>query len=212
MSCNVPASASYTTSSPRWRLRWSRTRPRVYSTLSAGVPNIVTMTDAGDSPDDAEADNEPAERVERDRSFQQVRKFLSWARRTRIARRLPDRFLKPVDYLVNVIIQYQDHRNMLSGFRRSDWDEFTVSPTDHVRIPALFIVELFPPSVIRNLERANKRNRWASKQSRWIPGYMPKLDEARSGDAWSWWNLGEVARRGSGVTVGDATQGKMQCR
>jgi hypothetical protein len=155
------------------------------------------------------ADDEPAERVERDRSFQRVRKFLSWARRTRVARRLPDRFLKPVDYLLNVIIQYQDHRNMLSGFRQSHWDEFTVSPTDHVRIPTLFIVELFPPSVIRNLERANMRNRWVSKQSRWIPGYMPKLDEARSGDAWSWWNLGEVVRRGSGVTVGDATQGKM---
>jgi hypothetical protein len=37
--------------------------------------------------------------------------------------------------------------------------------------------------------------------------YMPKLDEARAGDAWSWWNLGEVVRRGSGVTVGDASPG-----
>lgn len=38
---------------------------------------------------------------------------------------------------------------------------------------------------------------------------MPKLDEARSGDTWTWWNLGEAVRRGSGVIVGDATQGKM---
>ena len=160
-------------------------------------------------PEPAAPSEDKPDRVERDRSFHRVKKFLSWVRRTRVAKRLPDRFLKPVDYLINVIIQYSDHRNMLSGFRWSDRDEFTVSPTDHVRIPSLFVVELFPPSVIRNLELANKRNRWVSKQSRWIPDYMPKLDEARSGDTWTWWNLGEVVRRGSGVIVGDATQGKM---
>jgi hypothetical protein len=127
------------------------------------------MTDTGESPDADDADDKPLEpaapardkstREKRHHAFERVTNFLYWVRRTQVAKRLPDRFLKPVDYLINVIIQYNDHRNMLSGFRWGDEDEFTVSPSDHVRVPSLFIVELFPPSVIGNLERANRRNR-----------------------------------------------------
>lgn len=148
---------------------------------------------------DALADDQ-VDRYERDLSFQRVQRFLYWARRTRIARRLPDRFLKPVDYLINAIMQFNGYQRMAAGFRWSDESGFTVSPTDHVGMPALFIIELFPPSVVRNLDRSQKRNRWASKQSRWIPYSMPKLDEARSGDMWTWWNFGTLVRRGSGVT------------
>jgi len=39
--------------------------------------------------------------------------------------------------------------------------------------------------------------------------YMPTLDGARSGDSWPWWNLGEVVRRSSNVSVGDAFRRKM---
>jgi hypothetical protein len=74
----------------------------------------------------------------------------------------------------------------------------------------LFVVELFPPSVKENLDRAIKRNRWDTKQLRMFGRhYMPTPDEARSGDRWPWWNLGEVVRRGSNVTVGDAARRKM---
>jgi hypothetical protein len=179
------------------------------------------MTDAGDSQEEGTAGEEPQQTTaarwgrkpapdERDRIFERIEKFLYWLRRTRAVRLAPDRFLAPIDYLINLNMQYRSHRRALAGFRWGDVDECTVPPTDHVRIPSLFVVDLFPPSVKENLDRAIKRNRWDTKQLRMYGRhYMPTLDEARSGDRWSWWNLGEVVRRGSDVTVGDAVRRKM---
>lgn len=179
------------------------------------------MTDVGDSADEATAGEEPQQplaarssrkpaRDERDRYFERVEKVLYWVRRTRAAKLAPDRFLTPLDYLINLNMQYRDHRRARGGFRWCDEDLCTVPPTDHVRIPSLFIVELFTPSVTENLDRAIKRNRWDTKRLRMYGRhYMPTLDEARSGDRWPWWNLGEVVRRGSSVMVGDAVRRKM---
>jgi hypothetical protein len=76
------------------------------------------MTDTGESPDDDDADDKPPEpaapardgstREKRHRAFERVTNFLYGVRRTRVAKRLPNRFLKPVDYLINVIFQYRD--------------------------------------------------------------------------------------------------------
>lgn len=179
------------------------------------------MTDADDSPVEGIAGEEPQPpatarssrkpvRDERDRHFERIEKVLYWVRRTRAAKLAPDRFLTPIDYLINLSIQYRDHRRAVAGFRWGDEDECTVPPTDHVRIPSLFVVELFPPSVKENLDRAIKRNRWDTKQLRMFGRhYMPTPDEARSGDRWPWWNLGEVVRRGGNATVGDAVRRKM---
>lgn len=147
---------------------------------------------------------------ERDRIFERIQRVLYWVRRSRAARLAPDRFLTPLDYLINLNMQYRSHRRALAGFRWGDEDLCTVPPTDHVRIPSLFVVELFTPSVKENLDRAIKRNRWDTKQLRMYGRhYMPTPDEARSGDGWPWWNLGEVVRRGSNVMVGDAVRRKM---
>ncbi|ORA09106.1 hypothetical protein [Mycobacterium arosiense] len=176
------------------------------------------MTDAGESAEDGTAGEDPAAARsrrkpasdERDRHFERVEKVLYWVRRTRAAKLAPDRFLTPLDYLINLNMQYRSHRRALAGFRWGDEDLCTVPPTDHVQIPSLFIVELFTPSVKGNLDRAIKRNRWDTKRLRMYGRhYMPTLDEARSGDGWPWWNLGEVVRRGSNVMVGDAVRRKM---
>jgi hypothetical protein len=85
-------------------------------------------------------------------------------------------------------MNYQSHLRTLSGDRTiGDLEDYVVSATDHVRIPALYVVELFPPSEKGNLEKADKRNRWASNRSRMYAKLLPTLDEARSGKKWSWW-------------------------
>ncbi|WP_157137528.1 hypothetical protein [Mycobacterium parascrofulaceum] len=176
------------------------------------------MTDESDSPEEGTEPQQPAAarssrkpaRDERDRICERVEDVLYWVRRTRVARLAPDRFLTPIDYLINLNMQYRDHRRALAGFRWGDEDECTVPPTDHVRIPSLFVVELFPPSVKENLDRAIKRNRWDTKQLRMFGRHhLPTPDEARSGDRWLWWNLGDVVRRASNVTVGDAVRRQM---
>lgn len=144
-----------------------------------------------------------------DRIYECVREVLYWVRHRRIAQWAPDRFLTPIDWLIHVNAQFHSHRRAKAGFRWTDEDQFSVSPSDHVGIPSLFIVELFPPSVKANFDRAKRRNRWDTKQLRMYGDHLPTLDEARSGDHWTWWPLGEVVRRGSGVTVGDASHRKM---
>ncbi|WP_141120231.1 hypothetical protein [Mycobacterium malmoense] len=104
------------------------------------------MSDEGDSPEEEIAGKESQQPVaarssrkpapdERDRIFERIQKVLYWLRRTRIARLAPDRFLTPIDYLINLNAQYRSHRRALAGFRWGDEDECTVPPTDHVRIP-----------------------------------------------------------------------------
>lgn len=108
--------------------------------LSARVSNIITMTDESDSPEEGTEPQQPAAarssrkpaRDERDRIFERVEDVLYWVRRTRVARLAPDRFLTPIDYLINLNMQYRDHRRALAGFRWGDEDECTVPPTDHV--------------------------------------------------------------------------------
>ena len=54
---------------------------------------------------------------ERDRHFERVEKVLYWVRRTRAAKLAPDRFLTPIDYLINLNMQYRSHRRALAGVR-----------------------------------------------------------------------------------------------
>lgn len=178
------------------------------------------MTDVGDRPDDVPAGNEgaAAARLRRQPArdkwdriiFERIKKVLYWVRRAWAAELVPDRLLTPLDYLINLNMQFRSFRRALAGFRWGDEDLCQVPATDHVRVPSLFIVELFAPSGKANLERAIKRNRWHTKQLRMFGRhYMPTPDEARTGDRWSWWNLGEVVRRGSDVIAGDAVRREM---
>ena len=79
------------------------------------------MTDEGDSPEEGTAGEEPQQpaaarssrkpaRDERDRSFERIEKVLYWVRRTRAAKLAPDRFLTPIDYLINLNMQCRGHR------------------------------------------------------------------------------------------------------
>ncbi|MCA2252110.1 hypothetical protein LTS63_04390 [Mycobacterium intracellulare] len=98
------------------------------------------MTDEGDSAQERTEPQQPAAarssrkpaRDERDRIFERIEEVLYWVRRTRVARLAPDRFLTPIDYLINLNMQYRDHRRALAGFRWGDEDECTVPPADGI--------------------------------------------------------------------------------
>jgi hypothetical protein len=101
---------------------------RLIFELSAGVRNIITVTDEGDSSEEGKTGEEPKQpaasrsirkpaRDERDRHFERIEKVLYWVRRTRVAKLAPDRFLTAIDYLINLNMQYRDHRRALAGFR-----------------------------------------------------------------------------------------------
>jgi hypothetical protein len=88
-------------------------------------------------------------------------------------------------------------------------NEFVVSPDEHVAIPSVFLVELFPPSAFKQLKRAIKRNQWYAAQLGLTPVDAEMLEKARSGSGSSWWLLGGLARRGAPPRVSDAHRTKM---
>lgn len=77
---------------------------------------------------------------------------------------------------------------------------------EHVRMPGLWIVELFPPSALPGLVRSMKRRHW-DRTEFGLSLDQPKttiLSEARTGHGYTWWKLAEVSDRRRGYTQPDS--------
>lgn len=133
-------------------------------------------------------------------AFHPIYRILHFIRRSRIGKRMPGRIKTLLAYLEHVIVIHDNYKRMLAGEEpyASDLDDFYVAASEHVRMPSLFIVEMFPPSEIGSFKRAQDKYGWSAAQLRMYPDLATKLDEARSGsgNSWSWWKPGAVARRG----------------
>ncbi|GAA1264730.1 hypothetical protein [Saccharothrix xinjiangensis] len=69
-----------------------------------------------------------------------------------------------------------------------------VADDEHVHIPALWLVEFFPPSQFENLASALKRKSWGEYHA-WTgsgPTGREILEQSRTGKGWSWWRLADV--------------------
>jgi hypothetical protein len=192
--------------------------PRLSSSM--GVPSIVTMTDVqSPDPDDGLSDEAKgkiraaAKKYEESRKnpkpdhfglFHPVYKVLNAIRWSRVVKKLPLRITNPLSYVLHVIVIYDTYRRMLTG-EDPFADPFVVRPGQRVSMPAIFLVELFPPSEIDNLKRSLRRNKWSSTQIKQYVELGPALEEARSGHGLQWWRLGAVARRGSRRYYPDAS-------
>jgi hypothetical protein len=139
--------------------------------------------------------------------FHPVYVVLHVIRWSAIGKRLPERITMPIRYLMHVIVIviHDTGRRMRAGKHpfASDRDDFYVAPTEHVRMPSVTVVELFPPSEISSLKRALKKHKWNAAQLRIYPDLAPMLDEARAGtgSSWQWWILGAVLRRGQWAPI-----------
>lgn len=141
-------------------------------------------------------------------------KPLRWLRWSTVGQRLPAWILNPLVYVIQHIFARLDHRSHVSHKDSEDptWlaiNEFAVPPDEHVAIPSLFLVELFPPSSFKQLKRAIKRNQWYAAQLGLTPVDPQMLEKARSGPDSSWWLLGAVARRKGPSQYVDARRTKM---
>lgn len=84
--------------------------------------------------------------------------------------------------------------------RHRIWDpndllhDFKVPADEHVVVPGLWVVELFPPSTFNRLEQAIRRNGW-DKQRRMTgihEGNEQMLLKSRSGSGWRWWSMATI--------------------
>ena len=94
--------------------------------------------------------------------------------------------------------------NDLSQFNKLErdriWDptdrlhDFQVPADEHVKMPGIWVVELFPPSAFARLERAIQRNGW--DRNRWMSGAaetnVNMLLKSRARTGWRWWRMASI--------------------
>ncbi|MDG4796652.1 hypothetical protein [Micromonospora sp. WMMD1082] len=72
--------------------------------------------------------------------------------------------------------------------------DFQVPADEHVNMPGIWVVELFPPSAFARLERAIDRNGWDG--NRWMSGAQETnvnmLLKSRARMGWNWWRMASI--------------------
>ncbi|MBK3542449.1 hypothetical protein [Streptomyces sp. MBT60] len=71
--------------------------------------------------------------------------------------------------------------------------------TEHVSIPGIWVIEIFPPSQYSALEKSIRKNAWDKRRVQYRMG-SPNVDmlgESRSRNGMAWWRLGEVNGKGA---------------
>jgi hypothetical protein len=102
-----------------------------------------------------------------------------------------------LDYAIAYVLAKHDHRWHLENkdSKEPSWlavHGFSVPRGEHVRIPGLFIVELFPPSESHLLQAAIERHHWSDPLGL-ARADQDLLADARSGTGYDWWKLGGFA-------------------
>ena len=94
---------------------------------------------------------------------------------------------------INNLLQY----DTIERYRTNedyDFHKFEVPPGEHVRMPSLWLVELFPPSELANLMKAIEKNSWDRYRVKIRPGDANReiLERSRTGRGPTWWRLAEI--------------------
>lgn len=141
--------------------------------------------------------------------FDPIYRLLRSIRRSWIGKKMPNAIMKPVSYIMHVIVIYDSYRRMLTGDNPFA-DPFILPPEEHVTVPAFFVIEFFTPSVAGVLNKAMLKNKWNSGLIKAYPQPSPALvEEARSGTRTGWWLMGSIARRGARGFYPDASRQKL---
>lgn len=121
-----------------------------------------------------------------------------------------------LDKAIALVLARDDHRWHVLNRDSQDptWraiHEFAVPQGEHVRVPGLFIVELFPPSESHRLADAINRQNWLDPLGHTRTD-IDLLALARSGRGYDWWKLGGFANLKSWAGDPDARITKLPCQ
>lgn len=134
-------------------------------------------------------------------------RLLRWCITGRRRRLVPPSIRSAANYLLTLLMRYNDHQRDLAWSREDPMRSYSVREDEHVSVPALWIVELFPPSRFHALREASDRSRWSKRRG---PGQTEPnetiLKESRSGRGWTWWRLAEIADTKSGLWFPDGSK------
>lgn len=121
-------------------------------------------------------------------------RLLSKFQVSRLWRRSPHIVKNGTIYGLNFLLAFHQH-DLNKVWSGSDpFKNLQLPEDEHVRVPGIWVVEIFPPSQSANLRSRLERNGW-DKTRRLAglgEGNRAKLDSSRSGLGWKWWVLAHI--------------------
>lgn len=171
-------------SNDRERYRQRRRRPR-----PARETNGVPISD-----EIAEAYDLVPEIGEGWRWYDPPYRLLSWLSRSWRRKLFPRSVLERFNLGVNYLLSYNAHDRDLAWSRDDPHHNLVVPTDEHVNMPGIWVVELFPPTEIPALERSIARHKWDRMRLRLEgrEGNREMLERSRAGHGWTWWRIAEL--------------------
>src|SRR5664279_5518222 len=130
----------------------------------------------------------------------------SWRRKV-----MPRRVRESLNAGLNYLIPFHEHDLHKVWSRDDPMETISVPADEHVTVPGIWVVELFPPSEFASLENAIERNSW-DKKRRYLhdrEGNREMLERSRSGEGWTWWRLADITSPESGYWFPDGRKEKL---
>lgn len=113
---------------------------------------------------------------------------------------------------LNDLIQFNEFDRIKASGPDYAISEFTVPGDEHVTVPAIWVVELFPPSEIDALERSLRENGWDRRKHRsgiyGDNGAVLEMSRSRSGSS-GWWDLATIRRPEERLLPGGVVHAKL---
>ena len=201
-----------------------QTTVRFVRLLSKG--SLMSDESSGPPPDDEEPTESPAstdskffneaydkvaEIGEGRRWYDLPYRLLSWLLSAWPNKVLPRRWRSGLNYLLNLLIPFNEHDRHKTLSLENPLHNLFVPEDEHVTIPGIWVVELFPPSAFDALSQIIAKNSWDRRRV-YVgtgEGNLEMLERSRSGHGWTWWRLGEIADNDSGYWFPDGTREKL---
>ena len=156
----------------------------------------------------AEAFDKVPQIGEGSRWFDYPYRTLDWLQRSWRRRLFPQRVLSGMNYLSNLLIPFEELEREKIWSGDDPLHNLFVPSDEHVTLPAVWVVELFPPSEIESLTRTIAKNSW--DRGRVFAGTgesnREMLERSRGEAGWTWWRLAEIVSPNSGFWYPDGTR------
>jgi hypothetical protein len=119
---------------------------------------------------------------------------LSWLSQDWRRKLLPRSVLERLNLAINYLLPFNSHDRDLAWSLDDPHHNLVVPTDEHVNMPGIWVVELFPPTEIPALERAIARNKWDRLRLRLEgrEGNQEMLERSRAGHGWTWWRIAEL--------------------